>query len=186
MPDTCKLLLKVCFAKRPRNRPSFASIFNHLANLEVEIGNINEDGWRMRKEVWKRDVNDEAGKLGQNSQNGNAQELSQEQMDELVKKRMNELRHAEELRQMYSVKMQRVDMMINTLNGLLQKIDIHERQMIEQNQMLSARAETVAPPASNYSPPAINKHSGSVPEVKSVKLKKSTMTSMRGKKTATK
>jgi hypothetical protein len=61
-----------------------------LANLEIEINSINEDGWSMRKEVWKREVTEQSEQLHQNNFNGNSRELSKEKLEELVKKRMNE------------------------------------------------------------------------------------------------
>jgi hypothetical protein len=83
--------MKVCFAKRPRNRPSFGTILGHLQNLQVEIENISEDAWSMRKQIWKREVNEEAEKFSQKSQNGNDnQQLNQEQAKELEQKRMHE------------------------------------------------------------------------------------------------
>jgi hypothetical protein len=96
------------------------------------------------------------------------------------------LRHAEELREMYLAKMSRADRMFNNLNVLLQRIKLYEEKLNEREQLV-ARAETVAPnTSSHYSPPpkTVNKHA-SVPELKSVKVKKSTVTSMRGKKTST-
>jgi hypothetical protein len=149
--------------------------------------NISEDAWSMRKEVWGREVKDESEKFRQNSLNGNnTQDANQEYMDDLVKKRINELRHAEEIRQTYCTKLERLDVLMNQVTHMLQKMSIHERKLNERERQLG-RAETAAPPSTYYSPsPVANKYaSASVPELKSVKLKKSTVTSVRGKKTLT-
>lgn len=66
------MLLRLCWAKRPRNRPSFASIFTHLENLNVELMDISEDAWKIRKRIWQKDITEENKKLlTQNSGNIN-------------------------------------------------------------------------------------------------------------------
>jgi hypothetical protein len=84
--------------------------------LDAEVDKISEDGWRARKEAWQKEVNNEAEKLRQNSNNGNEVEMEKE----LVAKRIAELRHAQELAQMYQMKMRRIDKMTRELNKCLQ------------------------------------------------------------------
>lgn len=157
--------------------------------MQVEIENISEEAWTMRKQVWKREVTDEAEKLRQKSLNGNdTQQLNQEQAIELEKKRMHELRHAEELRQMYMRKMERAERMMENLTVCMQEYAHRERILTEREEQLGLRAVTAAPSTSHYSPPPNKQRSSfSVPEVKSVKVKKSTImrANNRGQKTST-
>lgn len=88
----------------------------HLSNLEIEIGNITEEAWTIRKQVWKREVNDQVEKLRQANLNGNG---AQETIKELEQRRMHELRHAEELKYMYQIKMDRVERMIEQVSSCL-------------------------------------------------------------------
>jgi hypothetical protein len=90
---------------------------------------------------------------------------------------------------MYMRKMERAERMMENLTICLQEYSQREKAIIEREEQLGLRAGTVAPPSSYYSPPPNNKQrsSFSVPEVKSVKVKKSTImrTNNRGQKTTT-
>jgi serine/threonine protein kinase len=123
VPQSAKLLFKLCFSKKPRNRPSFASVASHLSNLQAEVAEMSEDAWAMRKQVWKKEIREEMSR----SQNGNPAEEQNVQADELVRKRMHELRHAQEIREMYEKKNQRVDKMMRKILVIME--DIHAKEM---------------------------------------------------------
>ncbi|KAI1706191.1 protein tyrosine kinase domain-containing protein [Ditylenchus destructor] len=139
-PEPAKLLMRLCWAKRPRNRPSFASILNHLANLRVEIGELSEDSWTMRKSIWAKDIYEANEQLMMQEstlkRNNNA---TQQQLDELVKKRMNELRHAQEIRQMYEAKWDRVNKMMKQMFHFLEKIRVREEELRERESIIGEK-----------------------------------------------
>uniref|UniRef100_A0A1I7SFU4 Protein kinase domain-containing protein n=1 Tax=Bursaphelenchus xylophilus TaxID=6326 RepID=A0A1I7SFU4_BURXY len=194
-PDCYKLLLKICFAKRPRNRPSFTSILNHLENIRVEIENISDDAWRMRKEAWKKELNDEADKLKHNSNNAEAEAVK---VENLVTKRMHELRHAQELNQLYKTKMKRLDKLMDKLMYNLQHIQCmeialeeRERRVAEEEARLAHLAANAScyPSASTSTNPSAGCFPGlRGPELKSVKLQprpSTVRTNLRSNKTYT-
>ena len=39
------------------------SILNNLNNLQAELGEMQEDGWTMRRELWRREIAEENAKL---------------------------------------------------------------------------------------------------------------------------
>uniref|UniRef100_A0A915EA37 Protein kinase domain-containing protein n=1 Tax=Ditylenchus dipsaci TaxID=166011 RepID=A0A915EA37_9BILA len=141
-PDSVKYLLRLCWAKRSRNRPSFASVLNHLANLRVEIAELSEDSWTMRKDVWRKEIYEENEKLiVQESSLLHNSNVTQQKADELVKKRMHELRHAQEIRQMYEVKMDRVNKIMKKLFRFLEEIRIREEELLERERYMSEREQ---------------------------------------------
>ncbi|KAL3094707.1 hypothetical protein niasHT_022189 [Heterodera trifolii] len=108
-PGSVSFLLTLCWAKNPRNRPSFKTILKDLlSNVKAELAELQEEGWGYRREQWKRDITDKMAKL----HNSGMDFMGEQQREqELVKKRMHELRHAQEIRQMYEEKLQRVNKM---------------------------------------------------------------------------
>jgi mitogen-activated protein kinase kinase kinase 13 len=132
VPQTAKLLFKLCFSKKPRNRPSFASVASHLTNLQAEVAEMSEDAWTMRKQVWQKDIREEMSR----SQNGNAVEEQNVKADELVKKRWHELRHAQEIREMYEKKMQRVDKMMRKILVIMEDINSKEMDLKQREQKI--------------------------------------------------
>ncbi|KAH7718512.1 mitogen-activated protein kinase kinase kinase 12 [Aphelenchoides avenae] len=143
-PECAKLLLKSCWAKRPRNRPSFASILNHLANLRVEVSDMSEDAWRMRQEVWRKEISEEHDKLMRHNSN-TADYVAQknEQAEELVQKRMHELRHAQEIRQMYDEKMKRVNKMMKKIFTFLEEIKLREDELLAREALLHEEEQRI-------------------------------------------
>lgn len=114
-PDSVRLLLRSCWAKRPRNRPTFISILNHLANIRVELNDLSTDSWQIRKEVWHKEIDVENERLQIDSCRVDGAQHNEE---ELINKRVHELRHAQEIRQMYEGKMRRVNKMLKQLKML--------------------------------------------------------------------
>uniref|UniRef100_A0A914Z3F5 Protein kinase domain-containing protein n=1 Tax=Panagrolaimus superbus TaxID=310955 RepID=A0A914Z3F5_9BILA len=153
VPQTAKLLFKLCFSKKPRNRPSFVSIASHLSNLQAEVAEMSEDAWTMRKQVWQKDIREEMSR----SQNGNPAEEQNVKADELVKKRWHELRHAQEIREMYEKKMQRVDKLMRKILVIMEDINTKEmdlklrEQKMEEleklNRAMASEKRRSAPPA---------------------------------------
>ncbi|KAI3414120.1 hypothetical protein GPALN_011582 [Globodera pallida] len=108
-PGSLSFLLTLCWAKNPRNRPSFKTILKDLlSNVKAELCELQEEGWGYRRVQWKRDNAEKMAKL----HNSGMDFIGEQQREqELVKKRMHELRHAQEIRQMYEEKLQRVNKM---------------------------------------------------------------------------
>ena len=124
-PQTAKLLFRLCWSKKPRNRPSFASITSHLTNLQAEVAELSEDAWQMRKQVWHKEINEENQKI----QNGNLLEDQHVDAQELNRKRINQLKHAQDLREIYEKKVHRVDKMMRKILVFLEEIKMREEEL---------------------------------------------------------
>lgn len=163
VPQSAKLLFKLCFSKKPRNRPSFASIASHLTNLQAEVAEMSEDAWSMRKQVWQKEIREEAHR----NQNVTPAEERNYEAEELARKRAHELRHAQDIREMYEKKHFRVDKMISKLLGMTEDMSaqehdlkIWESRLIQKEKELESRERRLilqgttehrrsAPPANN-------------------------------------
>lgn len=99
-------------------------------DFQVEIADLTEDAWAMRKQVWKREINEENNKLVNNDGNGNELHDANQKAEELVRKRMHELRHAQEIRQMYEVKMHRVNKMMKKVFQFLEEIQVCQTPLV--------------------------------------------------------
>ncbi|KAE9555300.1 hypothetical protein FO519_001459 [Halicephalobus sp. NKZ332] len=148
-PQTAKLLFRLCWSKKPRNRPSFASITSHLTNLQAEVAELSEDAWQMRKQVWHKEINEENQKI----QNGNALEDQHIDAQELNRKRINQLKHAQDLREIYEKKIYRVDKMMRKILVFLEEIKMREDELAHRERQLSRdpaerRSGRSAPPNS--------------------------------------
>lgn len=90
----------------------------------------------MRKQVWKKEINEENNKLVNNDGNGNELVDQNQKAEELVRKRMHELRHAQELRQIYDGKMHRVNKMMKNIFQLINDIQIKEIELEERERQV--------------------------------------------------
>uniref|UniRef100_A0A7E4W3P1 Protein kinase domain-containing protein n=1 Tax=Panagrellus redivivus TaxID=6233 RepID=A0A7E4W3P1_PANRE len=142
-PATAKLLFTHCWSKKPRNRPSFTSILSHLSNLSAEIAEWSEDAWAMRREVYAKEI---VKANTANCQNGNAFEDPKASAEQLVRKRMHELRHAQEIREMYERKNARVDKMMRKLLELMDEVNIKQRELDDRERMLNRSGRSAPPP----------------------------------------
>lgn len=52
-PDGLKLLLKQCWSTKPRNRPSFVYVVNHLEILKAELEELGPEEWKARSNQWR-------------------------------------------------------------------------------------------------------------------------------------
>ncbi|KAI6225065.1 Protein kinase domain-containing protein [Aphelenchoides fujianensis] len=166
------LRLHLCFSPRARNRPTFSSILKHLANLAVEIDAITEDAWAMRRQVWQKEVNKEAEKLpGKDNGNDDPKQLSQEQGRRA--RSQADARAPTRRRAPPNVPPQDDEQTVikNELVRFKQELEMRAAAIAEQEAQMR-RAGTAGPP-NGHSPPAVHKHSsGSVPELKAVRLQK--------------
>lgn len=63
IPETCsdgvKLLLKLCWSAKPRNRPSFLQILKHIDITQTEISaNYSEDEYLRAQKLWQQEIDE--------------------------------------------------------------------------------------------------------------------------------
>ena len=103
-PDGFKLLVKQCWAPKPRNRPSFKHILMHLDIAAVEILSFKPDDYFRTQQSWKQEVWEHNERMkGEGSHN-----LPLADHNALLKRRKEELRHAQDIKELYERKLEKV------------------------------------------------------------------------------
>uniref|UniRef100_A0A915PMB1 Protein kinase domain-containing protein n=1 Tax=Setaria digitata TaxID=48799 RepID=A0A915PMB1_9BILA len=137
-PEGLKLLLRQCWSIKPQNRPSFSQILKHIAVFKSEIANISDEEWMDRKGNWKAYVIE--------YMNGIRHEkpMAQEKKDalnerELLRMRREELKHAQDIREMYEDKLKRATKIYSKLEQCLDDLAVREQELIERERHVSER-----------------------------------------------
>ncbi|GMS99479.1 hypothetical protein PENTCL1PPCAC_21654, partial [Pristionchus entomophagus] len=144
-PEGLKLLMRQCWSLKPRNRPSFVNILQHLQILKKELEEMGEEEWLRRCEIWR-----EGAKCIEypNSLKKHGAELMQQQhqQEALRKKREEELRHAMDIREMFEFKLQRVNKMYAQLTNCLADLDEREEDLTHRERLLDERCSVAGLP----------------------------------------
>ncbi|TKR94158.1 hypothetical protein L596_008482 [Steinernema carpocapsae] len=149
-PATASLIMKQCWSQTPTHRPSFKYIIQLLHNLKEELNPVSDDMWRMRKEAWKKDI--ERQRLGSVEDTGRQMRAYKlEEEDDLVKQRIRELQHSQELRKTYEDKLKRVDLLYEILMKERAKAQLEQentlrmsKYRVERHMQLNSRGSTVS------------------------------------------
>ena len=142
MPDGCRLLMRQCWDPKPRNRPTFRQILMHLEILSDELLNSekfsDDTAFHKARSQWRENVTkvaqatpsvDGSTMMKQNLLNGNffTDGWVDGQQAELVKKREEELRHVQEIRQLYEEKLRRVQALYLDLSSCM--LSVRDREL---------------------------------------------------------
>ncbi|GAB0097019.1 Mitogen-activated protein kinase kinase kinase [Sergentomyia squamirostris] len=131
IPETCpdgfKLLLKQCWELKPRNRPSFKIISNHLDIAGNELMRQSDEDYFNSQHQWRKEIHSH---MEANSRN--AQKFEQD----LIKMREKELRHIKDIRMVYERRLEKANQLFLEVNIFLQQLALREREVIEREKML--------------------------------------------------
>ncbi|XP_043220100.1 mitogen-activated protein kinase kinase kinase 13-A-like [Amphibalanus amphitrite] len=133
-PDGFKLLVKQCLSAKPRNRPSFRHILMHLDIASIEVVNIPCDVYFRTQALWRREVKAHMERV--RSERASIQQGG----EELVRKRREELRHAQDIRQHYERKLERANNLYLELSTCLLQLEQQQREMNVMAQRTSRSA----------------------------------------------
>ena len=137
IPDTApaglRLLINQCFSIKQRNRPSFSHILRHLEITRAELEPYTIAEWTDLRTKWRAEVGmclDLMKRQGRQHQSdvesgasdGESADVKRKKAeDELIMRRREEWRHAQDVRALLEKKLRRVDEMYIDLNeGLLE------------------------------------------------------------------
>lgn len=126
-PEGLSLLIKQCLSVKPRNRPSFRIILNHLEIAGNELLRQTEKEYFEAQQAWRKEVQTKMSTVGKNSQR---------MEQDLVKKRQEELRHAKDIRQAYERKLEKTNQMCLEVNVLLQQLMVREQEVAEREKLV--------------------------------------------------
>jgi len=136
IPSTCpegfKLLVKQCWSAKPRNRPSFRHILMHLDIAAVEILSFKPEDYFRTQQSWKAEVWEYNEKM---RCEGSSIPLADEA---LVKKRKDELKHAQDVRELYERKLERTNNLYLELSAVLLQIEQREQNLTKRELQLKS------------------------------------------------
>ena len=137
LPSTCpegfKLLIKQCWSSKPRNRPSFRHILMHLDIAAVEILSFKPEDYFRTQQSWKAEVWEYNEKM---RCEGSSIPLADEA---LVRRRKEELKHAQDVRELYERKLERTNNLYLELSSVLLQIEQRERELASRERLLVER-----------------------------------------------
>ncbi|XP_023179186.1 mitogen-activated protein kinase kinase kinase 13-A isoform X2 [Drosophila hydei] len=141
VPSTCpegfKLLVKLCWKSKPRNRPSFRQILSHLEIAGPELLRKTEKQYFETQKSWKEEVRSHLKEITQNGTSIHKYE------QDLIKRRTAEWRHAQDIRMVYEDKLQKTNQLFFELSECMTQLQEKEKEIAERERKL---------PGSGYKP----------------------------------
>ncbi|KAK0177597.1 hypothetical protein PV328_001634 [Microctonus aethiopoides] len=125
-PAGYQLLVKQCWAEKPKNRPSFGHIEMHLSIAGVEVLATNPDEYFKAQQTWKEEIRSHMKRMQTNSSTGSRFEA------DLIRRRKDELRHAQDVREHYERKLERTNNLFLELHAMMLQLEQRERVILER------------------------------------------------------
>merc|ERR1712038_1324736 len=142
IPSTCpegyKLLIKQCWATKPRNRPSFKNILMHLDIASVEILSYQPQDYFKTQQSWKKEVWEYNEKV-----KGEDSTIPMADHDHLIKKRKQELNDAQDVKELYQKKLERVNDLFMELETWKLQLDERQIKLDRKEKQLSIQSSKV-------------------------------------------
>jgi serine/threonine protein kinase len=136
IPDGFKLLMKQCWSIKPRHRPSFQHILMHIDIAASELLDLPNNIYFLKQQTWKDDINNCVGRMKKGNIVINTDAIHDEL--ELIKKRQQELQHAQDIREHYERKLEKVNNLYMEVNACLLQLERKERMFkIREEKMLN-------------------------------------------------
>jgi len=132
-PDGFKLLIKQCWSSKPRNRPSFRHILMHLDIAAVEILSFKAEDYFRTQQSWKAEVWEYNEKM---RCEGSSIPLADEA---LIRRRKEELKHAQDVRELYERKLERTNNLYLELSSVLLQIEQREKELAQRERFFLER-----------------------------------------------
>ncbi|KAK6165805.1 hypothetical protein SNE40_022648 [Patella caerulea] len=142
-PDGFKLLMKMCWSGKPRNRPSFRQIIMHLDIATPDLIKCCTEDFMAQQEQWREEIQESLLQI-----KSDGSHLPQVE-EELVRRRKEELRHAQDVRDHYERKLERANNLYMELTACMLQLEKRERELIKREQHLfnfSKRRKSIVRP----------------------------------------
>ncbi|XP_025195776.1 mitogen-activated protein kinase kinase kinase 13-A isoform X2 [Melanaphis sacchari] len=130
-PDGFRLLIKQCWAAKPRNRPSFKHIMMHLDIASSQVLASTPDEYFKTQAQWKKEI-----QIHMLQMQTNGSHIPKFEED-LIKKRKNELKHAQDIREHYERKLERANNLYLELSAVLLQLEQRENDLIRREKQMS-------------------------------------------------
>lgn len=141
VPNTCpegfKLLMKICWSSKPKNRPSFQQVLLHVEIAAGDVLKTPREIYLNQQITWRGEIKEEFEKM-KNKSSAHMQNLHQlHQLDEeLIRRRKEELRHARDIRVHYEQKLERANSLYQELNECMQHLEAREKELLRRERQL--------------------------------------------------
>ncbi|RXG53950.1 Mitogen-activated protein kinase kinase kinase 12 [Armadillidium vulgare] len=126
-PDGFKLIVQMCWSTKPKNRPSFKYILMHLDIAAVEILSTPPETYFKTQENWREEIQQHMASL----QTRGKMPLIEE---DLVHKRSEELKHAQDIRQHYERKLEIANDLYLELSAAMLQLEQREKDLYRREQ----------------------------------------------------
>lgn len=135
-PDGLKLLMRQCWSSKPKNRPSFRHILMHLDIAAPELVNIDPAFHYQVQEMWREEIRNA---LRVKCTSRNTLSSDGEDEAELIRRRKEELQHAQDIREHYERRLERVNNLYMELTACLLQLEKREEELIQREQLIYGR-----------------------------------------------
>lgn len=124
-PDGFNLLINLCWKAKPKNRPSFKIILNHLEIAGPQLLKQSDAQYFETQRTWKESIG--ADMLQMTQTETNIKKFEQE----LIQKRTAELKHAQDIRLVYENKLEKTNELFTELREWSLYLQEKEREIAE-------------------------------------------------------
>ncbi|KHJ91257.1 hypothetical protein OESDEN_08882 [Oesophagostomum dentatum] len=146
-PDGLKMLMRQCWSTTPRNRPSFTQCLKYMDILYAEFKEMGDEEFFRRAAKWRADAANivypatitkgDAQNFAEREDGHAHQQLTDYVAEkELIRKRREELKHAQDIREMYENKLKRTNKMYSKLTECMNELLLKEKELDHRLRML--------------------------------------------------
>ncbi|XP_071943176.1 mitogen-activated protein kinase kinase kinase 13-like [Antedon mediterranea] len=130
-PDGFKLLMKQCWNAKPNNRPSFRQILMHIDIAAADFLSTPQEAYFDKQVDWRVEIKLQFEKM-------KSEGTQLQRMDEdLIRRRRDELRHAQDIREHYEKKLQRANNLYMELSACLLQLEQRELELVRREAMMA-------------------------------------------------
>ncbi|KAJ8020060.1 Mitogen-activated protein kinase kinase kinase 13-B [Holothuria leucospilota] len=135
IPSTCpegfKILMIQCWSAKTKNRPNFRQIMMHLDIAAADFLSTPQEAYFDKQVDWREEIKAEFEKI--KSQGSHIHHID----EELIRRREDELSHAQDIREHYERKLQRANDLYLELTSCLLQLEQRERDLTKREQALN-------------------------------------------------
>ncbi|XP_055871514.1 mitogen-activated protein kinase kinase kinase 13-like [Biomphalaria glabrata] len=115
----------------PEKRPSVRQILMHLEIASAELLRFSREDFSESQEIWRKEIRENFQKM--KAEGSNLPQLE----EELIKRRKEELRHAQDVREHYESKLERANNLYMELTACMLQLEKREQELIKRKQQLT-------------------------------------------------
>ncbi|XP_071515819.1 uncharacterized protein wnd isoform X4 [Panulirus ornatus] len=126
-PDGFRLIVQMCWNSKPRNRPSFKYILMHLDIAAVEIRSTPPETYFKTQMSWKAEIRQQMASM--NSRGSHIPRIE----EDLVKRRHDELKHAQDIREHWERKLVIANDLYLELSAAMLQLEQREKELLKSS-----------------------------------------------------